>query len=210
MKKYVAIVMTMLAVAAWFPSEAQSGKVQTLFDGKRVSSGGYGAINSGFTTIRGKYTHMAGVYGGWYVNNRFMLGLGASASTNRLSVPDQFSAFTNRDMTWQYGQFGLMTEYVVGSDKPVHLVFQLFSGAGFTLQYERDGWHGYDYDDVHDENWFVVAEPGVQLELNLFKWMRLSPGISYRATFGSEGLGLKDKDLSALSYRATLKFGKWK
>ncbi len=83
------------------------------------------------------------------------------------------------------------------------------SGAGFTLQYSRNSFHDRDYEDVRDENWFVVAEPGVQLEMNLFKWMRLSPGVSYRATFGSDGIGMKDKDLRAASYNITMKFGRF-
>jgi hypothetical protein len=103
-----------------------------------------------------------------------------------------------------------MTEYVIGSDKPVHLVVNLMTGAGFTLQYERFGYHNSSYqNDVHDQNWFFVAEPGVQVEVNLFKWMRFSPGISYRRSFGSNGRGLEDKDISGVSYNATLKFGKF-
>lgn len=204
------IVVFLCVLVSCISTEAQSEKMQTLFNGNQVSSGGYGAVSSRFTTIRGKYTHMAGVYGGWYVNNRFMVGLGAAASTNNIRVPEEFSMNTNKDMTWQYGQFGLMTEYVVASDKAAHLVFQLFAGAGFTLQYDRNNWHHDDYRDVYDQNWFTVVEPGVQVELNLLKWMRFSPGVSYRASFGSDGLGLSDKDLRGVSYHATLKFGKWR
>ena len=96
-------------------------------------------------------------------------------------------------MSWQYGQLGLMMEYVLGSNRVVHANFTLFSGGGFTAQYERkelDDYDNIDDQDVeHDENFFYVLEPGAQLELNVFKWMRLSPGISYRKTFGSDGIG---------------------
>ena len=66
-----------------------------------------------------------------------------------------------------------------------------------------------DFDDLssHDENWFYVLEPGAQLEMNLFRWLRFSPGISYRKTYGSNGLGLSDNDLSNWSYNLTLKIG---
>jgi hypothetical protein len=60
-----------------------------------------------------------------------------------------------------------------------------------------------------DENWFFVLEPGAQIEVNLFKWMRFCPGISYRASFGSDGRGLTDKEVSNVSYNATFKFGKF-
>jgi hypothetical protein len=84
------------------------------------------------------------------------------------------------------------------------------------VQNDRYDWRDHDDDDFdfddhesRDTNWFFVAEPGVQLEVNVFKWMRFSPGISYRAAFGSDGLGMKDSDISNISYNATLKFGKF-
>lgn len=188
---------------------AQEGRVQTIFNGSLKSSGGYAALANKFTTIRGDYANLAGLYGGWYVNHRLMIGLGAAASTNNLRIPQHLSTDPNQRMTWQYGQFGLVTEYVVNSDKPLHVAFHMFGGAGFTLQYQRDEWDHNGHDETSDENWFVVAEPGIQLEINLFRWMRLSPGISYRATFGSDGKGLDDSDLRGFSYNATVKFGRF-
>lgn len=83
MKKIVALLFVWVSCIS---AEAQSEKMQTLFNSKNISCGG------------------------------------------------------SKDLTWQYGQFGLMTEYVVGSDKAAHLVFQLFAGAGFTMQYDRYNW----------------------------------------------------------------------
>lgn len=187
--------------------------VQTLFKGGRRASGGYGAITNKFTTINGEYANLAGVYGGWYINHSFLLGIGAAALTNDIRVPLEHSSDPLKDLSYMYGQFGLVTEYVLASNKTVHVVFNLFSGAGFTTQYERYEWkdddHEFDWDEDCDENWFFVAEPGVQVEINVFKWMRFSPGISYRAAFGSDAPGVSDNSLSDISYNATLKFGKF-
>lgn len=200
--------LTLFSVAAF----AQDNEIQTVFKTSGKGSGGYGAITNKFTTINGDFMNLAGVYGGWYVNHKFLLGVSAAAATNDVPVPTQYSVDPTRNMSYEYGQFGLITEYVIGSNKPVHFAFNLFSGAGFTVQYERHGWHDEDYDwheDKRDENWFFVAEPGVQVEVNLFKWMRFSPGVSYRAAFGSDARGLSDSDLSNITYNATLKFGKF-
>jgi hypothetical protein len=150
------------------------------------------------------------------INHKFMIGLGAAALTNTLEVPLQYSADPTLDLNYEYGQFGLMTEYILGSNKAFHVSFDLFSGAGFTLQNERENWHDddddFNWDEDHeswDTNWFFVVEPGVQFEINVFKWMRFSPGISYRAAFGSDGLGMRDSDISNISYNATLKFGRF-
>jgi hypothetical protein len=210
---------SMTMVLLFFASFTHAQDIQTVFKGNgngRV--GGYGAITNQFTTIRGKYANLAGVYGGVYINQKFMIGLGGAASTNDIPVPVEFKAVADRDLTYQYGQFGLVSEYILGSNKTFHVAFHLFSGAGFTLQYDRHDWDDDDWDDdfdhdwddeSHDTNWFTVVEPGIQAEVNLFKWMRFSPGVSYRAAFGSEGKGLSDSDLSDLSYNVTLKFGRF-
>lgn len=193
---------------------AHAQEIQTLLGGTRVT-GGYGALSNKFTTINGEYANMAGIYGGVYINDKFMIGMGAAATTNNLRVPDQYNMVPGTDMSYEVGQIGVMTEYVLASDKAVHLAFNMLTGAGFTLQYVRHwndggGYWGDDlHDEVHDENWFFMIEPGVQVEVNVFKWMRLSPGISYRKTFGSDARGLDDDDLSDMSYNVTLKFGKF-
>jgi len=216
LKNLVFALVTVISTATYAQdNESQPARdndnIETVFrtPGK---SGGYGALTNKFTFINGDFANLAGVYGGWYVNHKFLLGISAAAATNNIPVPDQYSVDPLRKMSYEYGQFGLITEYVWGSNKPVHLAFNLFSGAGFTVQYQRHDWennHDWDHHDNKDENWFFVAEPGVQVEVNLFKWMRFSPGISYRAAFGSDAPGLSDSDLSNLTYNATLKFGKF-
>ena len=187
-------------------------QIQSLFTTHGQKSGGYGALTNKFTYIDGHYANMVGVYGGWYVNNSFLLGISAAGLTNDIKVPFEYRDQPLENLSYMYGQVGMMTEYVVASNKAVHVAFNLFTGAGFTFQYERDEWHNhddFDSDGSHDEDWFFVAEPGVQLEINLFKWMRFSPGISYRAVVNSNTRGLSDSKLSDISYNATLKFGKF-
>ena len=190
----------------------QQDQINTLFKGKRVSNGGYGAITNKFTNINGQFANLAGIYGGWYVNHRFMIGAGAAALTNDIRVPIEHRIDPLKDLSYMYGQVGLVTEYVIASNSKVHAAFHLFSGGGFTIQYERRDWEHDDHEiewEEEDRDWFFVAEPGVMVEFNVFKWMRFSPGISYRATFGSDGLGLGDSALSDISYNATLKFGRF-
>jgi hypothetical protein len=212
MKRKLSTWITILLILVCSNVKAQDKPVQTIFNSDLKSSGGFGALTNKFTFIRGEYANLVGVYGGWYVNHSFMIGVGASALTNNLSVPIQYSTDPLRNLSYEYGQVGLVTEYVVNSNKPIHLAFNLFSGAGFTLQYDRYGWYDNNQnwqEVVRDENWFFVLEPGVQLEMNFLKWMRFCPGVSYRAAFGSDGLGLTDKEVSNVSYNATLKFGKF-
>ena len=206
MKTRFSITLSFIALVI-FTSSAQ--EIQSIFNGAKTT-GGYGALSNKFTTIQGQYANMCEVYGGVFLNRKWMLGLSFAGSTNNLEVPLEYSANPLQPMTYQYGQGGLMLERVISSNKTFHLVVNLFSGAGYTMQYNRNSLYDYNYDYspyVYDENWFYVVEPGVQLEINLFRWMRLSPGISYRKTYGSSGQGLSDNDLSNWSYNVTLKFG---
>jgi hypothetical protein len=171
-------------------------------------SGGYGAKTSKFTKIGGKYAHMAGLYGGWYINHKFMIGAEAAFLTNDIKVPQQYSAYPGTNMNYGYGQFGLMTEYVTASSKVFHIGFQLFSGTGYTTQYERKNSHD-EYKNAKDTNWFLVTEPGVNVEINVLRWMRFCTGLSYRAAFGSDATGLKDNDINGTSLNLSLKFGKF-
>ncbi len=210
MKRQLKAIVIIGLILSTLGAAGQGETIHTVFKKGVTSSGGYGALTNKFTTIRGKFANLSGVYGGWFINHRFMVGAGASAMTSNLEVPPQYSSDPLRDLSYEYGQVGLVTEYVFGSGKPIHFVVSLFTGAGFTLQYERYGYHNGNYPaDVHDENWFFVAEPGAQIEVNLFKWMRFSPGVSWRHSFGSDAKGLSDTDISDFTYNLTLKFGKF-
>lgn len=189
-------------------SVAQEQPIQTIFKNGHV--GGYVALSNKFTRMAGEFANMPYVYGGVFINRRFLLGAGVAATTSYLPVPAVHSERPGARMSYGYAQGGLVTEWVMGSNRAAHLVFHLFTGAGYTMQYDRDfGDAGNTHQSVYDQNWFMVAEPGVQLELNLFRWMRLSPGISYRQTYDSQGRGLDDHALSHWTYSATLKLGKF-
>jgi len=192
--------------------EQPQSDIQTVFKGTKTRVTGYGAISNKFTNIDGKYMNLSEVYGGVYLNRKLMLGIGGAASTNNLPVPQQYATVEGRQLSYEYVQFGLYSEYVIGSNKTIHPVAHLFAGPGLTVQYDRNKWDEFDdieQDNKHDENWFMVAEPGVQIEINLFRWMRFSPGISYRMAFGNDAAGLSDSKLSGMSFNASMKFGRF-
>lgn len=211
MKRHCIFSTLLLLIAA---SASFAQEIQTIFRNPN-SSGGYGVLTNKFTQIRGEFANISGIYGGWFVNHRFMIGLEAAGLTNDIRVPEEYSARPGETMSYAYGQAGLITEYVLGSNKALHVVFNAFAGPGFTGQYRRhrhdDDYYYYDHDedDIHDENWFFVFEPGMQVELNIFRWMRFSPGISYRFAYGSNADGLTDNDLRDITYNVSLKFGKF-
>lgn len=205
--------LTFLGAMAQEEVDWEQARIQTLFSRNPVrNSGGYGALTNKFTTLDGRYANMVEMYGGWYINHWFLLGLSGAAVTNNIPVPAQYSALPGEELSYMYGQFGLKTEYVVSSNRKFHLVFNLMTGAGFTTQYDRYYYreNSRNYGNVpRSDDWFFVAEPGVHLEVNVFRWMRFSPGYSYRAVYGSNAEGLRDESLSGNTLNLTLKFGKF-
>ncbi|HEX5168425.1 MAG TPA: hypothetical protein VFW11_04585 [Cyclobacteriaceae bacterium] len=207
------ILFSVLVIAGMQTVQAQENNIETIFKSPG-RSGGYGAISNKFTTINGEFANIVELYGGWYINQRFLIGGGFAGSTNYISVPQEFSTMPGLRMSYQYGQVGLVTDYIIASNKAVHVGFHVMTGAGFTLQYYRpSSWSDlgqYDYYDYdHDENWFFMIEPGIQVELNVLRWMRFSPGISYRFIDGSNAKGLTDNDLRGASVNLTFKFGRF-
>lgn len=217
--QFTTIILTVLAFATSHSFaqeyESDSYQIRTLFKTGHKANGGFGAIENKFTKINGEYANMAGIYGGWYINHRFLLGVAGAAVTNNIPVPEEFSTVPGVPMSYQYGQFGLMTEYTLWSHRAIHFSFGVMNGAGFTVQYQRhdynDDWEWDNPDDNYpkDTNFFFVTEPGVRLEMNILKWMRFTPGVSYRYAYGSDAEGLSDDDISGISYNLTLKFGKF-
>lgn len=200
-----------LLLTVTLQTKAQSsGEVRTLFHSG--PSGGYGVINNKFTSVYGSYAYMPEVYGGWFINKKFLLGIGGGATTNFIPVPTSESSAPSKRMSYLYGQAGLVNEIVIASNGAIHPVLHWFNGAGLSLQYERPEWNEMgdsDYTEQADDlRWFYITEPGVQIELNLFRWMRMSPGISYRFAFDNETRTL-NKDVSGPSASIALKFGKF-
>lgn len=190
-------------------ASSYSQEMETLVGTKPIhTSGGYGAKLNKFTKIGDSFVNLNGIYGGWYINHKFMIGASVAAIRSDIPVPTQFSADPATNMSYAYAQAGVITEYVLASSKCFHVGFQLFSGTGFTTQYIRD--HGHDeFKNAKDTNWFFVSEPGVNVEVNVLKWMRICPGISYRAAFGSNAAGLKDRNINGISLNLSLKLGKF-
>lgn len=215
MRIIITLTLTFLASGFLWAQDNDEHYIRTIFNnhGPRAA-GGYVAFSNKFTTINGDYANMVELYGGWYIDHRFLLGLGGAATTNYIPVPYEHSINNLLPMSYEFAQGGLMTEYVIASDRAIHVAFQAFAGGGYTLQYERFDWHdddNWDQSPVYekDGDFLWVFEPGVKIEVNIFRWLRFSPGVSYRITDDSDGAGLGKEALDGASLNLTLKIGKF-
>jgi hypothetical protein len=189
---------------------SQTGESETLFGGGELRSGGYGAPVVKFTKVLDGFGVMVGARGGWILNSTFSIGAGGYGLVTSHHVYDkQDTAYYLR---MNYG--GVFIEYINSSDKAIHFTVNTMIGGGNAANSYKnndafkvtdDGMkHTYD-----GETSFFVIEPGATVDINLFSFMRLGLGASYRFITGVELKDVTNQKLSGPSGSITLKFGKF-
>jgi hypothetical protein len=155
--------------------------------------------------------------GGWVIGHKFVLGgAGYGMTTNNILANDQLLAGDSTQLKLQMGYGGVLIEYIAMPKKAIHLSFPLILGAGGASVSNKI----YDpYDNVNQEDWtnfeivessgYFIAEPGVNLELNIVRFMRMTMGANYRFITGTNLERISDSDLSGISFNFGLKFGKF-
>ncbi|MGB2870123.1 MAG: hypothetical protein WBD36_16870 [Bacteroidota bacterium] len=178
---------------------------QTVFDAENIEHGGYGAFVVGFTNVNNEFGVLVGGRGGWIINHTFAIGLGGYGIGNNVHSLVE-GPLGQRFMNFGYG--GLDLEFIVNSDDMVHWsIHTLLGGGSVGFRGERDDVRGFDM-DMHDDEFFV-AEPGINLDLNVISWFRASAGVRYRYISGVASEASTNGNLTGTSAVLTLRFGKF-
>jgi hypothetical protein len=178
--------------------EAQPQPTETLLQGP-VDDGFVLAPDFKFTDVDGDFANLAGAYGGWILNRKLLLGGGAYTLTN---------GSDSTGMT--YG--GAVVEYFVNPSSLVNLSFRGLAGGGSatvgtlgrtrgSLDFARASMHDarrrpamsfpdgdVSFDSFTRSSSFFVAEPELNVMLNVSQKFRLSFGGGYRFIGGADGL----------------------
>lgn len=183
---------------------------QTLFK-KGTPIGFYIGLSNKPSVINEQYSWMTGAEVSLVFNHRLNIGFAGYG----LVSPVQSNLVDQNGHRYYYdlGYGGLLVEPVIFSRSLVHLTFPVLIGAGGAgLRPSYMGYY-YNFGNTDWENYFgdafFIAEPGVNLELNVFKWMRFHAGASYR--FVSDGYfgSAIGNELSGWSANFGLKFGRF-
>ena len=162
-------------------SESQQNEMQTLVS--PGGTGGYGGFTVGYSQIGDYAAFSGGIRAGVVLGHSFTLGFGGYGF-----ITEQFqNPVLNESNYYQLagGYGGILMEAIVLPMQPVHISIPVIFGAG-GLSYFRSynfhdsyDWDSYDYSDI-DHDAFFVIEPGIELDVNMLKFMRISLGGSYR------------------------------
>lgn len=170
---------------------------RTLFDGENLSFGAFGGPFMSFTTIDGEFAHMMGGGGAFQIGGFFFGGYGQGL-TNKIPAKEDF--YDDDDFI-EFGHGGFLTGFTLMGNKAIHPTFNMLIGFGNISIYD-------DFNNTSDtSDGLLVFEPGVQIELNLTKFMRLGVGASYRLVSSVDIEGYEDQDFSGVSGQLAFKFG---
>ena len=168
---------------------------ETLISGK-MDFGFYGGPIIKFTEMNDEFAVLIGGRGGLLINHRFLIGGGGYGLANEIPAGHMWP----NDYLLELGYGGLVLEYILRPRKLIHLSFYtLIGGGGLCF---RDQWY-----EPWDHDAFFVAEPGIDLIMNITNCFRIGVGGSYRYTSGINSDGLQDEDIMGPSAALTFKFG---
>lgn len=192
--------LVVAAAGAAVPAPAEAQRTETLV-GSRTSNGGFGGPVMKVGELFGEPVLFLGGRGAWVAGRTFALGGGGYGLVNdNLEAPVVYSG---RRAILEMGYGGLEMEYIHESHRLAHLSIYSLMGGGGARYRDRDRY------ETLEEDGFLVLEPGMNMNLNVTRFLRLSAGATYRWTWGAELPGLEDDDLSGATGVFTLRFGRY-
>jgi hypothetical protein len=223
MKKTLIAVVLVLCQAAVFsqdeqvsaPSSKGDSDIKTLFNtsGHKIQAGFFIGPEAAYTQFDGRSAYLGGMSLGVILDHVFSVGLAGYGILNSGNL--WFDHIDPYDMSGAYlygGYGGVKMEFRVLPSFPVHLNIPVLIGGG-GLVYNTSGWN-YDHSDMYDGrtiDWdaFFVLEPGVMMEVNILKFLRLDAGVTYRFAPGLDLVNTSSSMASNFNVNLSLKFGKF-
>jgi len=150
-------------------------QVQTLMTG----SGGYGAIDFGYTQVNNLNSLQMGARAAWILGHGFGLGIAGTGFTSDFTpVGENYYAISG-------GYGGLLMEPIILGWFPVNIALPVVIGGGGLASYatNADPWNYDNLDPTFGEySTFFVAEVGMELQFNLVRFFRFTMFGTYRWT----------------------------
>jgi hypothetical protein len=209
----IATFILMTFAASAIAQENQDGQkdnkdeIKTIFHHKKHSTGGYASLTAGYTQVNGKSGYCYGFNAACMIGHNVGIGIAGSGFSNDLFL-DHNSGSNYQSLQGGYG--GFFIEPVIFPKFPVHVSFPIILGMGGVAHMNAYYWDNFDYEYYYEESdVFFLAEPGLDIELNLVKHLRLGIGAKYRFTTATHLEGYSANALNGFSINMSLKFGKF-
>ncbi len=156
--------------------EKDRSEVQTIFQEK--SGGHYIGFSFNYVEIEDQHGMQFGLRGGWIAGHGLAVGLGGKLFFNESKDDDYYLPVETANFIGGYG--GLLIEPIILPRFPVHLSFPVLAGVG-GIAYSFEEWEFRD-SFIEDSDFFLVIEPGIEVEFNILKHFRVALGVYYTLT----------------------------
>ena len=182
--------------------------IQTL-TGPEHNLGFYIGFHSEYSQIAGYDAFGAGGTFAMIANHGLAIGFSGKGF---MSEPYEIVPGSHTSYSYAGGYGGFLIEPILFPKFPVHVSFPILIGAGGIAKSILTNYdYPYDYTEVfvEDAEAFLIAEPGVELEFNVARWLRLGLGASYRFTTTFEPSSFDSNPMDGFTGGFSLKFGKF-
>ena len=142
-----------------------------------------------YGSLAGQFTPIAGVSAMLHINKKFGIGMTGYSTVNKFT-PTVLNANSLLNLNVMYG--GLKLEYTPNPNAEVHVSFPLLIGGGMarvdSASKYRNGFGGRDHNrnGVKEREGrgtdFWVIQPGINIEVNVIRFLKIYVGASYRLT----------------------------
>jgi hypothetical protein len=176
--------------------------------GPEHTGGGYGAFTAGYSVIQERHAYEFGFRGMWVINHSIAMGFGGTGFANQA----MYNSGTGSDNFLTGGYGGFIIEPIIAPMYPVHIAFPILLGGG-GISYVETDWEEFD-NFVTATDFFMLIQPGAEIELNVTRFFRIGMGATYRLPTDfnattTETPELSPQDLKGFTYSLSFKFGRF-
>ena len=214
MKKVILIAMVFLGISTTKGYSQDTAK--TIFHVSKINSiGFYVAPEYQYGQLKNQFTGFGGISGMILLNKTFAIGGGMYGSMDRGFSPTGISPLVLHS---RFG--GLKMEYTLNPNSVVHISFPLMIGGGsantdsanYVVRPNNRDSAGRrvlpgTFQPRKPGNDFFLIQPGVQVEANLFRSVKLFAGANYRFVVADKLTNLPMNTMQGFSASLGLKIG---
>ncbi len=201
MKTKLILLLTLIA----FNATAQTKEAtKTLFGKEKPVIGYFVSPYCQIAGIAGSTALIPGISGGILLNESIYLGLNYKFIVTENTPAGETDTRLYLDQKWG----GLKFEYALSPAKMVHLNFPVEAGISHIEYDLKDSYGDRGGAAVpNSDATFAYIEPGVALEVNLMKYVKLNFSAGYQLTTGVSFGHLTERDLKGFVCGISLKIG---
>ncbi len=179
-----------------------NGESRTLFGKGNLHLGYFLSPLCQAGEIAGSTALIPGVNAGVVINDKFYLGLVYKYIATENTPTGELD---NLYLDQRWG--GIMWEYSINPGKIVHQNFPIEAGFSHVELDLKDAYENHAMAIPTNDASFGYLEPGIALEVNMIKYVKLNMSVCYRLVSEIDYRNLTRKDLAGINFAISFKIG---